>query len=169
MLCHVDCCSLDIETAPDPPHRPTSTSFIHCDVNALPSGIVQIIYVIWYSLQIFRDFLGCQRYAIATGAPLPSFDVSAESCAPTDSASDQTPPSHSSIPEEFYPVHVNVNPTESPVENLRQFYLFLPSNVKVPYLVHLLSTEFKDQSGLIFTKTCQYVIKQFPVLGTRVA
>ncbi|KAJ1499239.1 putative ATP-dependent RNA helicase ddx49 [Coelomomyces lativittatus] len=42
-------------------------------------------------------------------------------------------------------------------DQLRQQYMLVPSPVKEAYLLHLLQTQFKDASMIIFTNRCRYV------------
>lgn len=95
------------------------------------------------AVEAFKDFLGRQRLALVQNAPLPSFDFN------------ETQSAHTAVPSQYVPVMVNVNPTEAPVKQLQQLYIFVPHHVKFVYLVHLLSTEFNNETAMVFTKTCQ--------------
>jgi len=63
---------------------------------------------------------------------------------------------------------INVNTNHLPVEDIKQYYVFIPSTVRVVYLVYLLRTTFVNSQGIIFTSRCEYcehVTTTLEVLG----
>jgi len=51
---------------------------------------------------------------------------------------------------------IDVNPDLSPVKDIHQSYIFIPSVVRLVYLVHVLRNAFAEMQGIIFTSRCEY-------------
>lgn len=49
-----------------------------------------------------------------------------------------------------------VKELETVLPNLEHYYMFIPAQVKLVYLLHLLLTDLNGQSGVIFARTCRY-------------